>query len=232
MNEDPDSLPPLEPAPVEVAEPEPVEETTKPHEAFRERQAAKRRTMSAAMAGGAWGALTAACALVLVSAWMFRVDVVSLWPRAASAYAAVGAEVNAYGYSVGELTITRDNERGIPLLVIEGSVKNFDRRAHDAPNLRAILRDDHGQSLLEWSVPVAGGRVGAGQRRDFRSIVSDPPPASVEVEVVLVGHSASGPSEDHVADASEHDASGHDEVPPQAHPDESAETHGETGDHH
>jgi predicted Zn finger-like uncharacterized protein len=164
----------------------PVEEDVKPHEAFREREAAKRRTMSAAVAGGAWGGLATVCALLLMTAWVFRVDVVTLWPRAASAYAAMGAEVNPFGFSVGELTITRESEHGVPLVVIEGSIKNFDRRARALPTVRALLKDDHGESLLEWTIPLEGGRLSAGEVREFRSIVSDPPPQSVEAEVVLV----------------------------------------------
>lgn len=181
--EDHSELPTLQPAPPEA---EPAAES-KPHTAFRERQAKKRRTMSAAAAGGAWGGLAIACALLLTASWMFRVDIVTLWPRASSAYAAIGAEVNAYGFTVGELTVTRDNAHGVPLLVIEGTISNLDRRSRAVPALRAILRDENSESLLEWSIGLQGAAVPAGQVRDFRTVVSDPPPASAEVEVVLVG---------------------------------------------
>ncbi len=142
--------------------------------------------MSAAVAGSAWGGLAIACALLLTASWMFRVDIVTLWPRASSAYAAIGAEVNAYGFTVGELTVTRDNAHGVPLLVIEGTISNLDRRSRALPALRAILRDENSESLLEWSVGLQGAAVPAGQVREFRTVVSDPPPASAEVEVVLV----------------------------------------------
>jgi predicted Zn finger-like uncharacterized protein len=197
--EDPSDLPTLQPAPPEAAQ----AAEKKPHTAFRARQAQKRRTMSAAVAGGAWGGLAVACALLLTASWMFRVDIVTLWPRASSAYAAVGAEVNPYGFTVGELTVTRDNAHGVPLLVIEGSISNLDRRARPLPALRAILRDEDSQSLLEWSVGLQGSAVPAGQVRQFRTVVSDPPPASAEVEVVLVDDAppthALAPGPDHDA---------------------------------
>jgi len=188
--EDPADLPALEAADgggSVDAEDSAVEEEVKPHEAFREREAAKRRTMSAAAAGGAWGGLATVCALLLMTAWVFRVDVVTLWPRASSAYAVVGAEVNPFGFSIGELTITRESEHGVPLVVIEGSIRNFDRRARSLPTVRALLKDDSGESLLEWTIPLQSGRLSAGEVLEFRSIVSDPPPQSVEAEVVLVG---------------------------------------------
>lgn len=149
--------------------------------------------MSAAVAGGAWGGLAIACALLLTASWIFRVDIVTLWPRASSAYAAVGAEVNPYGFTVGELTVTRDNAHGVPLLVIEGSISNLDRRARALPALRAILRDENNESLLEWSVSLQGAAVPSGQVREFRTVVSDPPPASAEVEVVMVDDTRPAP---------------------------------------
>jgi len=185
--EDPASLPTLEPAPVEAetAAPEPVED--KPvHTAYRERQAKKRQKMSLAVAGSAWGGLVAACAVLAITSWIFRVDIVTLWPRATSAYAAIGTEVNPYGISVGELTVSHEIDHGVPLLIIEGSVHNYDRRARQLPGLRAVLRDGHANTLLEWAVGMEGGPVAAGETREFRTIVSDPPPSTVEAEVLLV----------------------------------------------
>jgi predicted Zn finger-like uncharacterized protein len=201
--EDPSGLPALEQVSGEGSEAE--AEAKKPHEAFRERQAAKRRTMSAAVAGGAWGGLVAAWALFLVASFHWRVDVVTMWPRAASAYAAVGMDVNPYGFEVGELTITRESEHGVPLLIIEGSVHNFDRRTRAVPVLRARLKDDHSASLLEWNIPVAGGAVRSGETRVFRTVVSDPDPATVEAEVVLIAADTSH------AEASDHGAPSEDE---------------------
>lgn len=190
--DDPSALPALEPAPVEAVEPEPAPEPEpeikEPVAKFRARQEAKRRTMSAAAAGGAWGALVACWALVLVGSWFFRVDIVNAWPQASSAYAAAGMDVNPYGFEVGELTITRESEHGVPLLIIEGSIRNFDRRRRDVPVLRATLRDEHAAPLLEWNVALSATSVKSGETLEFRTIASDPPPASVEAEITLVAH--------------------------------------------
>ena len=193
--EDPADLPALQAALPIDEEPAEIEPEKKVHTVFRERQAAKRRTMSAAVAGSAWGGLVAACALFFLTAWIFRVDVVTLWPRASSAYAAVGADVNPYGFSVGTLNVERDIDHGVPLLVVEGDLHNFDRRTRTVPGLRAILRDETGQALLEWNIPLEATRVRAGRRQDFRTVVSDPPPQAVEVEVVV----AAAPRQDEPA---------------------------------
>jgi len=207
----------------------------KPHKAFRERQEKKRHTLSVAAAGGAWGAFAVACALVLTTAWIFRVDVVTLWPRASSAYAAVGAEVNPYGFSVGELDIRRDVDHGVPLLVIEGDVHNFDRRTRAMPGLRAVLRDEHGESVLEWNVSVPAGRIRAGKRQDFRTVVSDPPPAAVEVEVLLMAQAATGNAahdEDEAEQDGEADETAHDQVAEHHEPAEDAHATSADEGHH
>jgi predicted Zn finger-like uncharacterized protein len=229
--EDPSGLPALEDLPGtgedEIAEPK------KPHEAFRERQAAKRRTMSAAAAGGAWGGLLAAWALFAVAAWHWRVDVVTIWPRAASAYAAVGMDVNPYGFEVGELTITRESEHGVPLLIIEGSVRNFDRRTRAVPVLRARLKDNHAASLLEWNIPVSGGAVRSGETRQFRTVVSDPDPATIEAEVVLVsadsGHAET--PEDHGTDHDTTESADAEHAPEPASEQESEPESGQDSGH-
>lgn len=220
--DDPVDLPELEPAPVEAvaeeaAAPEP--ETAKPvHTAYRERQAKKRQTMSAAVAGGAWGGLAVAVSLLFVASWFFRVDIVTLWPRASSAYAAIGSEVNPYGISVGELHVSHEVDQGVPLLIIEGSIQNYDRRSRDLPGLRAVLRDNQSQTLLEWSVGVTDGPVRSGEIREFRTIVSDPPPETVEVEIVLVDPITA------------HLEAGHGEADPSPAPETAYA--GSAGDHH
>ena len=179
------------------------------------------------------GPLSVACALVLTTAWIFRVDVVTLWPRASSAYAAVGAEVNPYGFSVGELDIRRDVDHGVPLLVIEGDVRNFDRRTRAMPGLRAVLRDEHGESVLEWAVSVPAGRIRAGKRQEFRTVVSDPPPTAVEVEVMLMAQAATGNAthEDDAEVAPDQADTDHGETPEPSH-DQVAEHHEPAEDAH
>lgn len=233
--EDPSDLPSLQPAPPVTPE-APAEDPAaekKVHTAFRERQEKKRRTLSAAAAGGAWGGLVAACAVLFVCAWIFRVDIVTLWPRASSAYAAVGTSVNPWGYDVGELEVSREVDHGVPLLVVAGDVHNFDRRARAIPSLRAILRDEHGEAVLEWTISMPAGRLDAGRRQEFRTVVSDPPPEAVEVEVVLMetpahGNAAAdeqGDDADHALDdehGADDGASAHDAADNHVQPDTQA----------
>lgn len=171
-------LPVIEPAPEPTA-------PKKPHEAFRARAEARRRRAAVTAAGGAWTALAIAMALVFGAAYFFRVDVVTAWPRAASAYALAGLEVNASGVAIDRFIVSRGEEDGLPAVIIEGEVRNIDRRLRPAPPMRAALLDAEGRTLLEWTVLLEGGPLIPGGRRAFRTVVTDPPRTAVEAEIAF-----------------------------------------------
>lgn len=206
------SLPEIKPA----AEPEPK----LPHRAYREKAEQKRKNAIRTAAGGAWGGLGAAVAGVAVCALLFRADIVNAWPQASSAYAAVGIEANPYGVALGDLNITRETEDGLPVIVIEGEVRNIDRRERDAPALRAALLNTDAAAVLEWTVLIEGGPMRPGEARPFRTLVSDAPASAVEAEVTLAQQPASPPGTTRLADT------GHDAPAPDAHQPP------EAGDHH
>lgn len=206
------ALPEIQPA----AETEPK----LPHRAYREKVEQKRKNAIRTAAGGAWGGLGAAVAGVLVCALLFRADIVSAWPQASSAYAAVGIEANPYGVALGDLTITRETEQGLPVIVIEGEIRNIDRRERAAPALRAALLNSNSASVLEWTVLVEGGPMRPGEARNFRTLVSDVPANAVQAEVTLAGLPATPPETTRMAD------SGHDAPAPEAgHEPESSGHH-------
>lgn len=157
------------------------------HRAYREKVEQKRRQAIRAAAGGAWGGLAAAVAGVIVCALLFRADIVSLWPQASSAYAAVGIEANPYGVALSDLEISREMQDGLPVIVIAGEVRNIDRRERQAPALRAALLNAESAPVLEWTVLIEGGAMRPGETRQFRTLVSDAPASAVEAEVTLAG---------------------------------------------
>ncbi len=64
---------------------------------FRAKAEQKRKVRDAAAAGVVWGMMCAGFALILGGAYLFRVDVVKLYPKAAGAYAMAGVPVNPTG---------------------------------------------------------------------------------------------------------------------------------------
>ena len=145
-------------------------------------------------------------AIALVSAAVFRVDIVNTWPRAAGAYAAVGLTVNPFGLEVGELNAAFGEEAGVPALIVEGLLHNITGREKPALPLKARLFDAQGRVLTEWPVTVESPALAAHASERFRTLLPNPPEGAARVEVVIAAH-ASEP--DPEADAEAHEAASH-----------------------
>jgi predicted Zn finger-like uncharacterized protein len=168
--------------------PEPEPATPKaPHQAFRERAEQKKQHQLKTAAAGAWGGLAVAIAGVFAASFLFRADIVSVWPRASSAYAAVGIDANAYGVAINDLSVERGEEHGIPTVILSGEVRNIDRQARHVPQLQARLIGEDGASVLEWTVVLDGDPMAPGERRSFTTVATDPPESAIEAEVTLAG---------------------------------------------
>lgn len=173
---------PIPPAPEIATEPAAPKA---PHRAFRERAEQKRRDQLKTASASAWGGLAVAIAGVFAVSFLFRADIVSVWPQSSSAYAAVGIEANAYGVAIESLDVSRGEEHGIPTVVVSGEVRNIDRQARNLPRLQARLLGEHGDPVLEWTVILDGEAIGPGETRTFSSVVTDPPDNAIEAEVTL-----------------------------------------------
>lgn len=186
-NEDEPVLEPLDPI-EDIVKPEPEPAVPKaPHRAFRERAEQRRQSQLKKAAAGAWSGLAVAIAGIMVVGVLFRMDIVSVWPQASSAYAAVGLEANIYGMTIDSLEVERGENHDIPTVTLTGEVRNIDRQVRAAPALQARLIGAGNQAVLEWTVLVEGGDLAPGERRVFSTVVTDPPDSAVDVEISLAG---------------------------------------------
>lgn len=201
-NEEEPVLEPIDPIPPKPdVEPEPVAPKA-PHRAFRERAEQRRQDQLKTATASAWGGLAVAIAGVFAVTFLFRADIVSVWPRASSAFAAVGIEANAFGVAIDSLDVSRGEEHGIPTVELSGEVRNIDRQARTVPQLQARLLGENGEAVLEWTIIPDAGIIGPGASLAFTSVVTDPPANAVEAEVTLAGVSdteQTPPEEHHVA---------------------------------
>ena len=208
-NEEEQVLEPIDPIPPapEIA-PEPAAPKA-PHRAFRERAEQKRQDQLKTATASAWGGLAVAVAGVFAVSFLFRADIVNVWPQSSSAYAAVGIEANAYGLAIESLEVSRGEEHGIPTVVVSGEVRNIDRQARSLPQLQARLLGEQGAPVLEWTVILDGEEIGPGQNRAFSSVVADPPANAIEAEVTLanlINAPHDTPVQEHIESTSEQHA--------------------------
>lgn len=205
----------------------PAEELPK---AFRARAEQTRRLRRAAAHGAVWAGLASIFAGILVSAWLFRVEVVELWPRAAAAYAAVGSPVNVVGLqfeAVGARPLRNDPGR----VVVSGALRNIREKEVIAPSVRVALLDAHGAEIEHRIVPIRAAPVLPGKLQGFAVVMPDPAARAAGVDVQFVKpepKKASHVAEDaHAAPADAHapPAAAHGDphgapAPAVAHPDE------------
>ena len=185
-----EAAPPEAPAPDAAAEealfdPEPASE--RPAEAlpktFRARAETERRTREAAVQGVIWAGMGAALALLVGVGVVFRSDVVSIWPKAASAYASVGLPVNPVGLAIEDVKFQHALEDGHPALIVSGVLRNIRPRAVSAPPLQIVLLDKEGRALLTRTAVAQDPELASGQSRAFSVSLLDPPMFASDLEV-------------------------------------------------
>jgi len=152
---------------------------------FRQQKAERLRRERVRAALAAWGVTGAALAASTGGAIVFRQDVAELWPRSASAFAAVGLDVNVYGLEFSDLAVERALEGPTPVLLVSGEVRNIGSGAKDAPPIRITLRDDHDREIFETVHRVDAPAIAAGQGTPFLIRVENPPVEAVDLEAAF-----------------------------------------------
>src|SRR5688572_24798201 len=174
---------------------------------FRAQQAERmrrERTRAAAVVWTATGAALAASATGMVT---FRQDVAEVWPRSASAYAALGLPVNVYGLEFYDLAVERAFDGPTPILLVSGEVRNIGRDDKVVPPVRISLRDTRSSEIFELVHAVSDAPISAGEAVPFQIRVENPPSDAVDLEATFANFSeaafAGGPAHVSPDDVSE-----------------------------
>jgi len=174
------STPPVAPEPVSFGrrdepEPESLAETPAPElpKAFRARAEQQRRLRRAATHGVVWAGIASGFAALLGSAWLFRVEVVEMAPRAAQAYAAVGLTVNPTGLDFEAVSAKPlPNDPG--KVLVSGALRNVRDNERIAPPVRVALLDADGAEIGHAVVRIDAAPVLPGKVQGFAVVIPDP----------------------------------------------------------
>jgi len=194
--------------------PESLAETPAPElpKAFRARAEEQRRVRRAATHGVVWAGLASAFVAILGAAWLFRVEVVDIYPRAAAAYAMVGSPVNRTGLTFEAMSIkVAPYDPG--KVIVSGAIRNIREREIVAPSVRVALLDAHGAEIGFRIIPIDTAPVLPGGVQGFAAVVPDPGARIVGIGVDFVDESRSekpAKGEDH--GSSGHEKAGHADV--------------------
>jgi predicted Zn finger-like uncharacterized protein len=172
--------------------PESLAETPAPElpKAFRARAEEQRRVRRAATHGAVWAGLASVFVAILGAAWLFRVEVVDLYPRAAAAYAMVGSPVNATGLNFEAMSI-KVAPYDPAKVIVSGAIRNIRDREIVSPAVRVALLDAHGAEIGFKIIPINAAPVLPGGVQGFAAVVPDPAQKIVGIGVDFVSEARS-----------------------------------------
>ncbi|HEY9217652.1 MAG TPA: DUF3426 domain-containing protein, partial [Phenylobacterium sp.] len=150
---------------------------------FRAKTDLSRRMREAVAIGVVWAGMGAVLLGIVGAAVVFRVDVVRLWPRSASAYASVGLRVNQLGLEVENLSVETALHDGHAAFAVTGTIRNVEDRLITSPALKLSLITKDGRPLVTKIARPADPRIPPGQARHFGLVIPDPPSTAALLEV-------------------------------------------------
>ena len=152
---------------------------------FRAKADTDRRVREAATAGVIWAGMAGVLAVLIAVAIIFRVDVVRLWPRTASAYAGVGLPVNSLGLVIEGVRFEPALQEGHAALAVSGMIRNIEDKPVVSPALRISLLNAEGKVVATKIARPADAKIPSGETRHFAIALLDPPATARELEVAF-----------------------------------------------
>jgi predicted Zn finger-like uncharacterized protein len=164
---------PVDPIPEDVSN-EPKEKMA-PHTALRdkaEKTRVRRRLFGVSMI---WISTLSILVLAALLAWIFRSQIVAKFPATQQVYSAFGVKASESGLEIFDVETRQGNSDGIPVLFVNGSVKNYDVKTRDIPLIKMSFKNANGEILTSWVIEPSKSRLESGQSLAFTSQYPNPP---------------------------------------------------------
>ncbi len=156
------------------------------HEAYRLKVRERRRRKSRSVALTAWLTTAATAAALIAGSVLFRDSVARVWPQSASAFAAVGLDVNRFGLEFLETNAERFFDGTTPILEVTGTVRNLSNASVKAPQVRVLLLADDGSEVARFFAAVTPSSIPGEAEARFSGRLENPPFEAFELEIAFV----------------------------------------------
>jgi predicted Zn finger-like uncharacterized protein len=166
---------------------DPVSEPKPPgHEIWRQRQ--RKRLLKARRTAitTAWATGFSLFVAAIIGAGVFRNEVVRYWPQSATAFEAIGLDVNRFGLEITDVTSKREFDGTTPVLTVTGKAVNITRVTQKAAAIRIGLKDDRGEEVTVVFTQPGTAEIGPGAQAGFSVILREPPPEAYTLDVSLI----------------------------------------------
>ena len=149
-----------------------------------EQKRASRRLMSV---GAMWLVTLSILSAGVLSAYVFRQDVVEAYPQSATLYKAFGVDVAKGGLVFGRVITRSALVEGTPTLIVEGEVHNPGREEIDSRLVELSLHGPSGQVLTQWQVEMPAGTIAKGETLSFATQYPNQPVDAVSLKYHFAG---------------------------------------------
>lgn len=164
-----------------------------PHEVARKKALDQIKTTNRLAAGIPWAISLSLLIGALATAAMYRTDIVRMWPKSASAFAAVGLPANLYGVDIRDITITASADAKGPKIEVKGVLQSVSRTPEFIPYLKVSLVDAKGLERLSWMVDPGVENLGPGKAHAFASSRSNPVRGTLKAVITFADPPRKGP---------------------------------------
>lgn len=137
----------------------------------------------------AWAALIAVVVAGVAGLYVFRQQIVEIWPPASKLFRIAGspaAQEVGGGLDIRDVKFERKAEAGRAVLLVTGQVVNVSQSPKATPRLRVAIGDEAKRELAHWTVPLAKEALAPGESMEFSTRLPDPPANARSLLVTFV----------------------------------------------
>jgi len=182
LDDSPPLVPPIEhmPIPEPATEPEPDPADSESFIARRRRLQNKRQKSRRT---SRWTAIVLVLFAFNVAVVGARNEVVRYLPQTASLFAAIGLPVNLRQLDFEDVRITRENQSGATILLVDGKIVSKAHKPLEVPRLRFAARNASGQEIYSWTAKPERSILQPGESMEFHTSLAKPPAEATDVMV-------------------------------------------------
>jgi hypothetical protein len=94
--------------------------------------------------------------------------------------------VNLRHLTFEDVKISKDEQDGVAVLTVEGTIASQSNKAVEVPRMRLAVRNATGQEIYAWTARPSRSILEPGQKLPFRSRLASPPADASDVLVRFV----------------------------------------------
>lgn len=130
-----------------------------------------------------WLALLLVASVFLAAAYQYRVDIVRLWPQAATLYSVFGENINTRGLIFQQTHYERIYQNDMPVLTLRGEIVNKTSDELPVPRVKVTIRDADERSLFDWTFDPMPRQLRPGEVGSFETQLSNPPSGAQDLMI-------------------------------------------------